>query len=353
MNAPNQSHDPVSGATTSRPGRNCWSCALIWSIGLAMVVSIGLAAWAATQALRPAPRPLRVAINPWPGYEFASLARAKGFFEQEGVDVRLLELSGLGDCVRAFEREQVDGFFGTVTEVLRSRDQSRRDAQVVMVADYSDGADVILARPDIATVAELRGKRIGIETGSLTAFILARALEEAGLGWLDVRTVHMAAMDMAAAMAERKVDAVVTYPPLSLEIVKCGHGREIFSTRAIPGEVVDVLAFDESCLKTRGDEVRGFLRAFHRAQEYAAAHPAESMAIMAAREGITPEEFAAALTNGVRMLGQADQARFLGREGSLRGVVVATDRILRQIGQVSDPQAARGVLATFGEDRGD
>lgn len=341
--------EPEVAAVAARQSRNCWSCALIWCIGVAMVIAAGLATWAGRQALSPPKRPLRVAINPWPGYEFASLARAKGFFEEEGVDVRLLELSGLGDCVRAFEREQVDGFFGTVTELLRSRDQSHRDAQVVMVADYSDGADVILAGPGVATVAELRGKRIGIETGSLTTFILARALEQSGLAWSDVRTVHMAAMDMAPAMADRKVDAVVTYPPLSFEIVKAGKGREIFSTREIPGEVVDVLAFDESCIKARGAEVRAFVRAFHRAQEYAKAHPIESMGIMAAREGITPEEFASSLSDGVKLLGREDQARFLRPGGTLHGVVSATDRILRSIGQVSNPAAARGVLAGFGE----
>ena len=319
----------------------------------AMIVFALLAAWAGRQALSPAPRPLRIAINPWPGYEYATLARAKGFFEDEGLEVRLLELSGLGECVRAFEREQVDGFFGTVTEVLRSRDQSHRDAQIVMVADYSDGADVILARDGVATVGELRGRRIGIETGSLTAFILARALEQSGLAWTDVQIVHMAAMDMAAGLAEGKVDAVVTYPPLSLAIARAGTGREIFSTREIPGEVVDVLAFDASCLRERSDEVRAFIRAFHRAQEYAAANPVESMDIMAAREGITPEEFEAAISGGVKLLGREDQARFLGRDGSLTGVVASTERILRAIGQLTDPIDPGSVVATVREESRD
>ena len=39
--------------------------------------------------------PLRVAINPWPGYEFAMLAASQGYFEDEGVEVRLVELSSL------------------------------------------------------------------------------------------------------------------------------------------------------------------------------------------------------------------------------------------------------------------
>ena len=101
---------------------------------MAMLSMMGIAGWAGWRAMRPQRAELRVAINPWPGYEYATLAREKGYFRDEGVAVRLLDLSSLGDCVRAFERGQADGFFGTVTEVLRSREQSSRGAKVVMVA---------------------------------------------------------------------------------------------------------------------------------------------------------------------------------------------------------------------------
>ena len=34
---------------------------------------------------------LRIAINPWPGYEFATLAREKGFFDEEKIKVQLID----------------------------------------------------------------------------------------------------------------------------------------------------------------------------------------------------------------------------------------------------------------------
>jgi NitT/TauT family transport system substrate-binding protein len=317
---------------------------------MAMLSMMGLAGWAGWRAMRPQRAELRVAINPWPGYEFATLAREKGYFRDEGVAVRLLDLSSLGDCVRAFERGQADGFFGTVTEVLRSREQSSRGAKVVLAADYSEGADVIMAVPSIATVADLKGARVGIESGSMTAYMLARALEKHGLAWNDVETVHMAALDMADAIASGKVEAVVTYPPLSVDISRRGNAKEIFTSREIPGEVVDVLAFDEQTVADRAEAIRGFIRAFHRAQDYAKANPEEAWRIMAARERITPEEFRDSITNGVRVLQRADQPEFIGEGGRLQRLMLDTDRLLRRIGQLKGPAGADDSIAVVGDD---
>ncbi|MEO6752322.1 MAG: ABC transporter substrate-binding protein, partial [Chthoniobacteraceae bacterium] len=106
---------------------------------------------------------LRIAINPWPGSEFLYLAKEKGFLAAERLNVRLVEYSSLSDCRVAFESGQVDAMTGTLIDVLMARENSQRISQIVLVSDYSDGADVILARPDITSVPALKGRRVGLE----------------------------------------------------------------------------------------------------------------------------------------------------------------------------------------------
>ncbi len=260
--------------------------------------------------------PLRVAINPWPAYEFATLAREKGSFEQEGVNVRLVELSSLGDCKRAFERRQVDGMFSTIVEVMLVRRGGERDARATLIIDYSDGADVILARQTIESLAGLRGKRIAAEAGSLNEVLLLRAVASAGMDWSDINVVWMPQLDMPRAFATGQIDAAVCYPPISIEIGALG-GKISYSTKEIPGVIMDVLAFDPAVISGRREDIDAFQRAFFRAQEYARDHPDEAYAIMAAREGLSPEEFAAALTQGVRILGRAEQESLFSRNGTL------------------------------------
>ena len=78
-----------------------------------LVVSILLcAAWLAGCGRHEGP--IRIGINAWPGNEFLFLAQEKGFFAAQGVDVRLIEYSSLGDVRRAFDRGQIDGMTGTI-----------------------------------------------------------------------------------------------------------------------------------------------------------------------------------------------------------------------------------------------
>lgn len=311
-----------------------------WFVLIAGVLAAA-GVWKAIELRTPARQPLRVALNPWPGYEFASLASVKGYYEREGVEARLLELSSLGDCRRAFERGQVDGFFGTLIEVIESDAKLRRNAEVVCVVDYSDGADCILARRPISSVAELRGKRVAVESGSINVFVLARALELSGLRWEDVTPVHMPALEMPAAFAAGTVDAIVTYPPMSIEVTRAGNFTQIFSTSQIPREIVDVLAFDAEVVRERRADVDAFVRGFFRAREYAAANQQEAYAIMAARQRVTPAEFESSVSDGVRLISRERQREFLGEGGSLPGTIATTRRILAQAGQLQEGGAER------------
>src|SRR5437667_11275229 len=94
--------------------------------------------------------PLRIGINAWPANEFLFLAQEKGFFAAQGVDVRLIEYSSLGDVRRAFDRGQLDGMTATLVELLQSREGSRPAPRAFMATNVSNGADVIVARGEIA-----------------------------------------------------------------------------------------------------------------------------------------------------------------------------------------------------------
>ena len=339
------------GEAVSPSGRSWWKRGGLIVLLLAVVVG----GWGVVRQLGAGADaqdwpPLRIAINPWPGYEFATLARELGYFEEEGVRVRLVELSSLGDCRRAFERGQVDGFFGTVVELVHAEQQSTRSPRPVMVTDITNGADVILARDGIQTVHDLRGMRVAVESGSLNVYVLARALELSGMSWSDVKPMHVAAIDMPEALAEGEVDAVVTYPPASTEILREGHGRHVFCSAEIPGEVVDLLAIDDAVLSERAGQVEAFRRAFFRAQAYAREHPEHAYAVMAARQRITPQEFAAALSEGIVLLGPADQDAYLGDGGRMPELIAMTRRVLEQAAEQGVNGRFRSGLAEVQDD---
>lgn len=240
--------------------------------------------------------PLRVGVNPWPGYAFLYLAEEQGYFEAEGVPVHLVEFTSLEDARRAYERGHLDALGTTIVDVVQARQHQDRSLQVVRVVDYSTGGDVIALRPGLRRFADLRGKRVAVEPASLGAYLLARASEHMGIKVDEFEWVALGQVHMAAALEKGEVDAVVTYPPFSGRIAAMAGTTIAFDSRQIPGEVVDVIAVDSAVALNRREDIRALLRAFDRAGAAYRSDPAIHLPSMARRQGMTVDQFTRTFT---------------------------------------------------------
>lgn len=264
-----------------------------------------------------AEQPLRVGVNPYPGYAPLFIAAEKNFFEEEGVVVELVEFMSLADVRHAFERGKIDGLTSTLVEVLEVNHASPGRLSIALVTDFSDGADAIFARPGISSVEDLKGQRVGIEDKTLNLFVLARALTLHGLNLDDVIVHHMPQNRMRSALELGIVDAVVSYPPDSIDLQEAGLAEIVFSSADIPGEVSDIVSFDSRLGDTRRAEIEAFKRAWGRSLDYMMAHPEDADLIMSRNTGISPEDFAE-LRQGVRIIGLEDQGTYLREDGQLQ-----------------------------------
>lgn len=283
----------------------------------------------------PAPRtPLRVAISPWPGYEYLYLAQERGFFEAEGVEVQLVELESLGDSRAAFENGAVDAFGSTLVELLVSHAQATRHPQAFFVADYSNGADMLLADSTIRTLAGLRGKRIGLEAGSIDVIGVAAALASAGLTLRDVELVPMPQNEKDYAFEHGTIQAVQCFPPGSADLEARPGVHRLFDSSRTPGLIVDVIVADSVDLAKHTARYAAFLRAVARAQDWAASHPEDAFALMAAREGLSPEAFEEGLA-GLHIVPMQEQARHLGPAGGTLAALKLTRDALLATGTIA------------------
>lgn len=276
------------------------------------------------------PAPLRIGVDTWPAYRLLGLAQEKGFFREEGADVQLLEFGCLSDTRRAYETGKLDGLAITAVEVLVARDASDRSPMIARVLDFSEGSDVILAPKDIRSVRDLRGKQVGVELASLGVYMLARALAIEGMTLADIRPVSKDPATMREELLSGQLDAVVTYPPESDAVIRDPRFHVIFSSRQIPGEIVDVIAFDEAVLRERPGQVRAFQRGLDRALTLLHEDPAEAYRTIARRYGTTPEEAKASFETGLRLFGAGEWRPYMGERGQLRPLVEAIADSLRR-----------------------
>lgn len=295
---------------------------------------------------RRAPQPLRIAVNPWPGYECIVIARDQGFFEAEGVKVEIVELESPGDSRSAFESGLVDVNASTLVELLVSRAQSGRKPQAFYVLDVSNGADMLVADSSIATLTDLRGQRVAVEAASVDLLALALALESAGMTLADVELALMPQSDKPGEMKDHSVRAAQCFWPLSAQIETLPGTHRLFDSSRAPGMIVDVLVADSASIARDPDRFAAVVRAVDRAQRWAAENETEAVAVMARREHISPAEFRAALSE-ISLVPLAGQRAHLAPGGSTERALRIANRALTQSGTLAVGSSEQSMVTTL------
>jgi NitT/TauT family transport system substrate-binding protein len=262
--------------------------------------------------------PITIGINPWPGYELLYLAEQKGFLNEVGANVRLVHLSSLTDSQRAYINGNIDGFASTLIEVVQAQVLSGRPLQIVMATDYSTGGDVIITHTDNTDMQALAGKRIGGEVTSLGVFVLQRALSRNGMMLSDINIVNVEQSESKNALLSGRVDAVVTYAPVSMSILEDPKYHVVFNSTDIPEEILDVVSISSDTLKREPELVTKLQRAWQMAFFYFLNHKQEAAAIMAKREGISPQEFITMVNDDMVILDINQQHRILSEQDRLQ-----------------------------------
>jgi len=234
---------------------------------------------------------ISIGIHIWPGYDTIIVARDQGLFKNSGV--RLVETPSATESIRAFRNGTIDGAFLTVDEVLRLADNGH-DPVVILIMDFSNGADAVLGQPEISKLADLKGKRVGLEPNALGAYMLARTLAHANLALSDVTMVSMPIAETEFAYLEKKVDAVVTYEP-QLTRVKNAGANLLFDSTKMPGEITDVLVVNKSAIERSPIALQHLVDTQFEILSQLSTAPDAALSIMAAREQVSTEELRKAL----------------------------------------------------------
>jgi NitT/TauT family transport system substrate-binding protein len=309
-------------------------------LGLIALALCGLMACSLNQPKEP----LRVGFNPWPGYEFLYLAKAKGFYDKAGVEVKLVELKTLGDVRRAFERGQIDVMATTLVEAAVAAENTGKQLKIIAVADASNGADVLIARKPIAQVGELSGKKIGMEGVTVDVLNAHFALKSAQLSLKDVQVVTRSQDDLVLELQAGRIDALQTYPPYSIELLKDERFSVVFDTSKIPGQVIDVLSVDAQVMAERSEEIKALVHSFFAAIDDFHANRQQGAHLMGTRSGGNAESYLAGL-EGLLLVSQKEQVKYLQANGLVWQSLQATSDALQAAGVLKKPVQAQAFFS--------
>jgi len=147
----------------------------------------------------------------------------------------------------------------------------------------------------VASVADLKGKRVALNKGSNVHFLLVRALEHAGLKLGDVEPAYLAPADARAAFERGSVDAWVIWDPYLAAGQRATEARTLTDGAGLVSNYQFYLA-TRSLVAAHPDLVRVVLDEIAAADAWAAAHPREVVALLAPRIGLPDDVVAAAVS---------------------------------------------------------
>lgn len=184
---------------------------------------------------------------PW-GYASSSGIIDK-WAKKYGIDIKVTPLNDYVESINQYTAGQFDGCTMTNMDALTIPAAGGVDSTALLPGSFSEGNDGVVVKGKGKTVADLKGMRINLPELSVSHYLLIRALESAGLTEKEVRVVNTSDADIVAAFSTPGVQAAVAWNPQLSEIKAVPNTTEVFSSRQVPGEIIDLMVVNTQTLK--------------------------------------------------------------------------------------------------------
>jgi NitT/TauT family transport system substrate-binding protein len=268
---------------------------------------------------------VRIGYSAWPGWFPWAVTEAKGLFAKAGADAKMQWFDGYLDSINALNAGQLDCNSQTLNDTISSI-AGGADLQIVLQNDFSTGNDQIIAAAGINGIADLKGKKVAAEEGTVDHYLLLKSLKDAGLKSSDISFVPLETGAAAAAFAAGKVDAVGVFAPFTTQALKRAGSKALTTSREHPGAISDFLVCRREFVAKHPEAIQKVVNAWFATLKLIKDEPAATLPILVQRSGVSEAEFKA--YNAGTTIQSLEQNRANFKPGSaMTSVPYAADQI--------------------------
>jgi ABC-type nitrate/sulfonate/bicarbonate transport system substrate-binding protein len=207
------------------------------------------------------------------------VAKAKGFFKNEGLDAEVTVFTTGATATEAFRAGRGDFISaGDLPSIAMWK-----TGNVVGLAPLSSDTEIfgIVGKSSISSPGDLRGRKVATRMGSTGEFLLYRYLAAGGLAPSDLTIVDLAPPDMVLALVHGDIDAFAWLAPFTTRAIATGKDiKLITSAKGLANNRI-VLSVTRSFAAQNPTLLGAVLRATHRATEYVRSNPEDATKIWA------------------------------------------------------------------------
>ncbi len=233
---------------------------------------------------------VRLAQNLSPISGVAIVAKQKGMFEKQGLDVAVSNFTTGRQALEAVLAGGAD--ISTVAEApVTAGAMAKQRIALLARINYSDVKTLTDATDRIQNPTDLKGKRIGYAAGTGSEVYTMTLLKNGGLSASDVTLVNLRPQDMVPALVNGSIDAMNIWEPHVANARRIlGDKARLLDTKGVYAETFNIVT-TQGYLGKNGATVQKFLRALVDAHQWLQANPKEAMAVIADTVGMKREEF--------------------------------------------------------------
>jgi NitT/TauT family transport system substrate-binding protein len=208
-------------------------------------------------------------INALPLY----VAETEGFYQDEGVSVDIVTFGSAREREDAMQAGTIHGETTDIVSIVLLNNAGFNLRAVRWDTTATPFFSILVASASrIQSVEDLRNTQIAVAQNTIIDYMTWSLLREAGLSDEEIRLVNVASISRRIEAINNGQVAAATLPE-PITAIAAAQGARVVAADSETDVVPTVLAFDQTTLEERGEEVEAFLRAYERAVEAINANP--------------------------------------------------------------------------------
>jgi NitT/TauT family transport system substrate-binding protein len=218
-------------------------------------------------------------------------------FTPTGYKVEVIPFESPTECKNGVVTQSVDfGVFGIAAAILGS---AAKEPLNVIASCCNKGMAVIAKKDSaIASIKDLKGKKVAIWPGSTQEVFILERLRMEGMTIKDIESVRISFSEMHLALARGDIEAYVGAEPGPGVSISTGIGKLVEYPYSTPmGSLNMVFGAHPDTLAGKPELVKVILDIHRKASEYAMAHPPEMIEMAVAKLGQKREALAVSVPN--------------------------------------------------------
>lgn len=211
-----------------------------------------------------------------------ALAKQKGYYQKEGLDVTIIKGNGSTTTAQLVASGRAKLAYADAVPVMQLIAKNAPIKVVSTLYQANPNQVTSLKEAKITSIADLKGRSIGVPAGSSQTPLLPLLFKANGITQQDVQLVNVPVTSMVPTLLEKKVDAILgSLDFYGIQLKKRGVATNdlLFADNGVPTVSTSIIA-REDYLKSDGDTVKKFVAASIQGWQDALKSPDEAIAAL-------------------------------------------------------------------------